>query len=50
MDNEWSDSERDLLSQFPERANALAISAGRRPRYKVHVVSFARYQASTKHG
>ena len=30
MDNEWSVSERDLLSQRPERANALATSTGRR--------------------
>jgi len=28
-DNEWSGSERDLLSQHPERANALATSTGR---------------------
>ena len=30
MDNEWSVSERDLLSQCPERANAVATSTGRR--------------------
>jgi len=30
MDIEWSGSERDLLSQRPERANALATSTGRR--------------------
>ena len=30
MDNERSGSERDLLSQRPEGANALAISTGRR--------------------
>jgi len=30
MDNEYSGSERDLLSQRPERANALATSTGRR--------------------
>jgi len=30
MDNEWSGSDRDLLSQHPERANALATSTGRR--------------------
>jgi len=30
MDNEWSGSERDLLSQRPERANALATSTRRR--------------------
>jgi len=30
MANKWSGSERDLLSQRPERANALAISIGRR--------------------
>jgi len=30
MDNEWSGSESDLLSQCPERANALATSTGRR--------------------
>jgi len=30
MDNEWSVSERDLLSQHPERANALATWTGRR--------------------
>ena len=30
MDNEWPVSERDLLSQRPERANALATSTGRR--------------------
>ena len=30
MDNKWSGSERDLLSQRHERANALATSAGRR--------------------
>jgi len=30
MDNKWSVSERDLLSQRPERANALATSTGRR--------------------
>ena len=30
MDNEWSCSERYLLSQRTERANALATSAGRR--------------------
>jgi len=30
MDNKWSGSERDFLSQRPERANALATSTGRR--------------------
>ena len=30
MDNEWSVSERNLLSQRPEQANALATSTGRR--------------------
>jgi len=30
MDNMWSGSERDLLSQRPERANALATWTGRR--------------------
>jgi len=30
MDNEWSGSERGLLSQRRERANALATSTGRR--------------------
>jgi len=30
MDNEWSGSERDLLSQRLERANALATSTRRR--------------------
>jgi len=30
MDNKWSGSERDLLSQRPERANALATWTGRR--------------------
>ena len=30
MDNVWSGSERDLLNQRPERANALATSTGRR--------------------
>jgi len=30
MDNEWFGSERDLLSQRPEQANALATSTGRR--------------------
>ena len=30
MDNMWSGSERDLLSQRPERATALATSTGRR--------------------
>jgi len=29
MDNEWSGSERDLLSQRPDQANALATSTGR---------------------
>jgi len=29
-DNEWSGSERDLLSERPERANALATWTGRR--------------------
>ena len=30
MDNEWPGSERDLLSQHPERANPLATWTGRR--------------------
>ena len=30
MDNEWSGSELDLLSQRPELTNALATSTGRR--------------------
>ena len=30
MDNKWSGSERDLLSQRHERANAFATSTGRR--------------------
>jgi len=30
MDNKWSGSEHDLLSQRPERVNALATSKGRR--------------------
>jgi len=30
MDNEWSCSERDFLSQRPERANALSTWTGRR--------------------
>ena len=30
MDNEWSGSESDLLSQHPKRANALATWTGRR--------------------
>jgi len=30
MDNEWSGSERDLLSQRHERANDLATSTGGR--------------------
>jgi len=30
LDNKLSGSERDLLSQRPERANALATSTGRR--------------------
>ena len=30
MDNEWSVSERDLLSQHHEQANALATWTGRR--------------------
>jgi len=30
MDNKWSGSECDLLSQRPERANALVTSTGRR--------------------
>jgi len=29
MDNKWSGSERDLLSQRPERANALVTTTGR---------------------
>jgi len=29
MDNKWSGSEPDLLSQHPEQANVLAISTGR---------------------
>jgi len=30
VDNKWSGSERDLLSQHPERVNALVTSTGRR--------------------
>ena len=42
MDNEWSGSERDLLSQRPEWANALATLIGRRLVNEVYVVLFAR--------